>query len=361
MLGERATDIHPVPEHDSQLHEPEKVRMVPVTSRLTMAILAVLALSVVAAPAAIAADSTEEPDETITWMVRPSDGTREDGRSWIELDLQPGETAQEHLLVRNLSRSPVTFTLTAADGYFTESGRFNMLTADEESTDAGTWVTIQDTVEVASGTQAIVPFTVTVPENATPGDHPAGVAASIRTGGEEVGIESRVGFRVMTRVDGELTPRTEIEITGAYAATWNPFNPGRLDLEYTITNTGNTRLSVTPEITATALFGIVTFTSPADEIVEFAPGESRTEQLSIPDAWPLVLYQTEVTAAATSVRAEPAAIAEEASATATAHVMAIPWAQSVAVVGIALLVWWLRADRRQRHRIPPANSQTITG
>lgn len=333
--------------------------MVLVTSRLTMAALAAIALSATAAPAAFAADSTEEPDETITWMVRPSDGTKEDGRSWIELELQPRDTAQEHLLVRNLSRSPVTFTLTAADGYFTESGRFNMLTAEEESTDAGTWITIQDAVEVASGAEAIVPFTVTVPEDATPGDHPAGVAASIRSGGEEVGIESRVGFRVMTRVDGELTPRTNIEISGAYANTWNPFDPGRLDLEYTISNTGNTRLSVTSQIKTTALFGLVRFTSPADDIVEFAPGESRTTQLSIPHVWPLILYQTELTAAASSV-GEPAALVAETPTTATAFVVTIPWVQSAVVVGIVLLMWWRRATRHQRRRFPPAPTTTQT-
>ena len=115
---------------------------------------------------------------------------------------------QEHLLVRNLSTTAVTFQLTAADGYFTSNGRFNMLTSDRSSTDAGTWITMQDSVRVASGADAIVPFTVTVPENATPGDHPAGVAAGVRSGKGEVGVESRVGFRVMTRVKRRAQPRS---------------------------------------------------------------------------------------------------------------------------------------------------------
>ena len=321
--------------------------MASVIRRLLMTTLAVFVVSNATVPVAFAEDSDDKPGETITWTVRPSDGTGEDGRSWVELELDPGETAQEHLLIRNLSRIPVTFTLTAADGYFTDSGRFNMLTTDNESTDAGTWITIQDTVDVAPEAEAIVRFTVTVPQNATPGDHSAGVAASVRSGGDEVGIESRVGFRVMTRVTGELTAKTDLEVTGAYAATWNPFDPGRLDFEYTVSNTGNTRLTTTPQVTTTALFGLIRFTSPGERIAEFAPGESRTARLSIPNAWPLFLYQTEVTAPAAAATEQANTAIRVAPATATTFIAAIPWAQLVVVVGIVLFTWWLRTSRRR--------------
>ncbi len=84
-------------------------------------------------------------------MVRPSDGVGEDGRSWVEAELAPGDTFEEHLLVRNLSADAVTFHLTAADGYFTDNGRFTMLTADRPSVDAGTWIQIP--AEIEGGTR----------------------------------------------------------------------------------------------------------------------------------------------------------------------------------------------------------------
>ena len=62
-----------------------------------------------------------------------------------------------------------------------------MLTSDRESTDAGTWIRIQDSIDVASGADVVVPFTITVPDDATPGDHLAGVAAAIRSGGVKSG------------------------------------------------------------------------------------------------------------------------------------------------------------------------------
>ena len=319
------------------------------TRSLSTLLSIVLVFLAIAATPTLAAGA-EQDDNAITWMVRPSDGVGEDGRSWVELELDPGETVQEHLLVRNLSASAVTFSLTAADGYFTETGRFNMLTADKESVDAGTWIEIQDDVEVPAGADVIVPFTITVPGNATPGDHPAGVAAAIRSGGtEEVGIESRVGFRVMTRVTGELAPSAAATVAGEYSGSLNPFDAGRIDVDYSVENTGNTRLSILPQVEVSTLFGLVSYTATGEEIVEIAPGESRAAEISFPSAWPLFVYSADVTAVAEPVSEDLAARGIE-PASAHALVVAIPWPQLVSIAVAALLLWLLWRDRRRRDR-----------
>lgn len=321
--------------------------MIRQTHRLFGAVFAALMLLAAMSSAAFADSPESDSDQTITWMVRPSDGEREDGRSWIELELDPGQVVHEYLLVRNLSRSTVAFTLAAADGYFTSTGRFNMASAGEESTGAGSWITIQDTVEVASGADVVVPFTVRVPENATPGDHPAGVAASIRTGREGVAIESRVGFRVMTRVLGALTPGLSSEITGRYVGTWNPFDAGRLTFEYSIANTGNTRLAVTPDITVTSVFGLISFTVPGDQINEIAPGESRAGVATIPDAWPLLMYDADITARASMVPDDTSTTSIE-PAIAAVTLIAPPWPQLVTIAALAALLRWVRIGPRHQ-------------
>ncbi|MCR2794102.1 DUF916 domain-containing protein [Microbacterium sp. zg.Y625] len=319
--------------------------------RIAIAALALALLSIPSAPAAYADD---QPDGDVTWSMRPSDGAGEDGRAWIERELEPGESVVEHLLVRNLSASTVTFRLSAADGYFTETGRFNMLTADQESVGVGTWIELPDEVEVPSGGDAIVPFTITVPDDATPGDHPGGVASSIRTSSNgEFGIESRVGFRVMTRVTGELAPSLAVESTGTFTGSWNPFDPGRLDIGYTIDNTGNTRLAVAPQVAASALFGLVSFTVAGEPIAEMAPGESRSGTVRVSSVWPLFAYSTKVVASATGVSDELAA-GETASASAASVVVAIPWAQLAAIALAALLIWLMWRDRRRRERLVSA-------
>ena len=316
--------------------------------RATIGLAFAVAVALGSAVSPAVASNGDTDDGAITWMVRPSDGVGEDGRSWVELTLEPGEAVQEYLLVRNLSPEAVTFTLSAADGYFTDTGRFTMLTSNEPSTDAGTWITIQDSVEVLGGDEVIVPFTVSVPQNATPGDHAAGVAASIRSGGDDtVGVESRIGFRVMTRVTGELTPSASAAITGTYSGAWNPMDPGRLDLDYTLTNTGNTRLSVRSQITAAALFGLVTFTVAGEEVVEFAPGETREGRVTLPAVWPLFVYTTDLVATSTPVSDAPSP-ADGTTASAASSVAAVPWSQAVVIAVGAALLRWLWVDRRRR-------------
>ncbi|MFJ6651837.1 hypothetical protein ACIQLJ_03460 [Microbacterium sp. NPDC091313] len=317
---------------------------------LRRAALAALALStaslLIGAPALASAGDSGD----VTWMVRPSDGQGEDGRSWVERELDAGETVTEHLVVRNLSSEEVTFSLSAADGYFTDTGRFNMLTADRASVDAGTWIALPDAVTVPSGADVVVPFEIAVPADATPGDHVAGVAAGIRSGGDDrVGIESRVGFRVMTRVAGELAPAVATSITTGYAGTWNPFEAGRLDGTYVVRNTGNTRLAVTPRITVAGPFGLFPTTLEAQPIEEMAPGESRTGALDLPSAWPLFAYTTTIEAQATSVSPGAAATAPRSDASSVAA--AVPWSQAVAVILVALAVWMLWRDRRRRERV----------
>jgi hypothetical protein len=169
------------------------MRIMPIAAALAAAsFIALLGASPAAAAAA--------EDEPITWSVRPGDEEGQDGRAWVEWDADPGDGLTEHMVVTNHGAIEVEFQLSAADAYFTDTGRFNMLPSDAESVDAGTWIDLPESVVVPAGATEVVPFTITVPANATPGDHPAGVAASVMSDGAgAIGVESRVGFRVMTR------------------------------------------------------------------------------------------------------------------------------------------------------------------
>lgn len=316
---------------------------------------AAIALAAIAAPAlsapASASDSASAADSDVTWSVRPGDAQGEDGRSWVEWDAAPGEQRADHMVVTNHSVTEVEFSLTSADGYFTDTGRFNMLPSDQESTDAGTWIDLPESVVVPAGGVASVPFTVSIPDNATPGDHAAGVAATIHsTGDGGVGVESRVGFRVMTRVTGDLMPGLALAASGSYGGEINPFEAGAIDVAYEVENTGNTRLRTQPEISISGPFGIGAQTVQGDEIVEIAPGETRHGVARFSAAWPLFAYDA-------SVAAEPLPISDELSfesaesAGAQANVVAMPWSQLVVLLLVAGLgVWAIVSRRRDRER-----------
>jgi hypothetical protein len=303
--------------------------------------------------AAVPAQADEVlPDGSVTWSFRPSDEQGMDKRSWVELTLDPGESAQEYAELRNLSAHEVTFAIKAADGYFTDKGRFNMLPASEESTEAGLWIQVEDSVTLGPDERVVVPFTVTVPSNATPGDHPAGLAATVRSPGADgqggtVAVDSRVGFRVMTRVTGDYVSTLDLTVDADYSERWNPFQPGTVTVNYVFTNTGNTRLAVTPSATVAGPFGLLAKHWEAEAAGELAPGEERAGSFRVQGMWPLGRWVATV-----EVSGEPVIDTGGPSAAATAQdaVAAVPWPQLiVVVVAVALVIWW-RKDRSQRRR-----------
>ncbi|NQX16605.1 DUF916 domain-containing protein [Rathayibacter sp. VKM Ac-2857] len=307
-------------------------------------------LSLGAAPAAVAATNQ------VTWMVSPATDGAVDKRSWAELDLNPGENADEQAAVRNLSDRTVTFRIDAADGYFTDKGRFNMLPSDQESVDAGTWITAPETVTVEPGAVGIVPFSVTVPDNAEPGDHAAGIAASLVSvgadaGGSSVGVESRIGFRVMTRVTGDVAPSVAVEdIASDYRLSWNPFAPGSLSVDAEIVNTGNVRLLLDGTVSAQGAFAPLVAEDAAAQ--ELLPGDRRTISVALDGVWPLFAIGTDVTVAPTVVTPDGVDPVSVAPVTSSATVLAGPLPQLLVLLGIALMLAALLAGRsRSRRRI----------
>ncbi len=314
-------------------------------------VASVIFVSAAFAPAGFATtgDPTASP---VTWAVTPADATGPDGRSWVELELDSGVSVDEYLAVRNLSDRDVTFSLTAADGYFTPAGRFNMLPGDKQSVAAGTWISMDKTVTVAAGSTAVVPFTVTVPDNATPGDHAAGIAASIYSqggsDGTQLGVESRVGFRVMTRVKGEVKPALSMKATASYDTSWNPLEPGSADLTVDLENTGNVRLSVDPSTMVNDARWPAAGTDEA-RTLELLPGDRRSVSIHVPQVWPLGMMTLPVTVSQ-GVIAPDGATQTLDPVWENVALWAIPWPQLAVLVALLLLFAGLFRGRKRRKK-----------
>lgn len=290
------------------------------------------------APATAGADDSPTTSTT-TWSVTPSSADAPDGRRFLELDVDPGDTALDYIAVRNLGTEATTFALTAADGYLTDKGKFNMLTSDQESSGAGTWITLPSTVAVNPGETAIVPVELTIPDDAAPGDHVAGIAASITTAaqaGSGLGVESRVGFRAIFHVSGEL--RTSVDLQSlrlAFHDQLNPFLPGSATLSATFINDGNTTISITPKISVAGPFGL----APREETLaqfELLPGATRTVKKALPGVWPLGLISANITTAG-----DPTFSSSTTS-------LAFPWSQAILLAGVSGVFVWYRAGSRKR-------------
>ncbi|WP_433530418.1 WxL protein peptidoglycan domain-containing protein [Micromonospora sp. CA-263727] len=322
------------------------IRTSPQTLPRLLAVLAAVLVTVPIAPVGAAA----EPDKpTVTWSVQPADRNGPDGRRWIERTLDPGQVVTEHLAVRNFSDSAVVFSLKAADGYLTDKGRFNMLPSNQKSVDGGTWIKVQEKVPVGAKETKVVPFTITVPQDATPGDHPAGIAATVTSTGGTVAVESRVGFRVMMRASGTITPSVAIsDLTASYTPSWNPFSGGNIKVSYTATNDGNVAVTGAGRVTVSELFGLTSKDAPA-EVEEMLPGGDRAVSARVNGVWGLGRLRTTVSVTPAVLGSEPTD-AEIRPASATVTTWTIPWAQLALLILLALLVLGVRFVIRQRRR-----------
>ena len=267
-------------------------------------LLAVVAAVLVTVPIAPSGAGAEP---ALTWAVQPADRDGPDGRRWIARTLDPGQVVTEHLAVRNFSDGAVVFSLKAADGYLTDKGRFTMLPSTRESRDGGTWIDVRETVTVGARQTAVVPFTITVPRDATPGDHPAGIAATVTSAaGGTVAIESRVGFRVMLRASGTVTAALAADgLTARYQRSWNPFSAGTLHVGYTATNSGNVAATGSGRVTVAGPFGLAGrgTTTPVEETF---PGGGQRVETRVAGVWALGPLRTRVEVTPALVTGEPA-------------------------------------------------------
>lgn len=207
---------------------------------LVTAVLGGLGLSV--RPAA-AADSTN-------YGIRPAEAANH-----FRLELAPGAATAQTAIVSNRSSKRVTFKVYPADALTTEQGGFALRSRDEPQVGVGQWAKLPfETITLSAGQQKEVPFRLTVPTAATPGDYAGGIIleAPPREGtpgevGEQTAVQlnvvERVGVRVYLKVSG--TARADLS-AGPLSAT---DQDGTIAFTLPITNTGNVILK--PVITAT--------------------------------------------------------------------------------------------------------------
>jgi hypothetical protein len=143
--------------------------------------------------------------------VAPSGRGAPDGRAAFTYKLDPGAELPDYVGISNYSDQPITLDLYASDALTTPTGGFDLLPAAQKPTDVGTWVVFEERYRrllIPSRSRVDVPFRITVPRNATPGDHAGGIVTSVA----ESGTDSD-GNRV--RIDPQN------QVSGLLWAGWN--------------------------------------------------------------------------------------------------------------------------------------------
>ncbi|WP_434444330.1 WxL protein peptidoglycan domain-containing protein [Lentzea sp. E54] len=290
-----------------------------------------------------------QDDARLTWSVAPADATGPNGRARFEYVVEPGMRYDDHIAVRNLGESELNVDLYAADAVNTSTGGFDLLARDEPSPSMGSWITITEPkVILKPRSTTVVPFRLTVPQDAEPGDHAGGLVAALTTGAQ-VQVERRVGARLYVRVAGPVTPNLRVDQpTAAYRGTVNPAAPGEADVTWTVVNDGNVRLAFRPSVRVEGLFGLGTTQWTSDTPTELLPGGAITLNHTLTGVWPL--GPLTVSGEAEPVASGPQDLAGVvATATADTTLWAIPWSALGALLLLtAILVALWRVRRRIR-------------
>ena len=301
--------------------------------------LAVLAaLSLALAPASIA-----NADDNATWTVRTASNEFGAERTGYNYAVDPGSSLEDALVVANHGTTALDLGVYAADGYTTDSGQFDLLVAGEKSVSIGAWVQMDsDTITVAPGETVEVPFTLTVPKDATPGDYAGGIVTSLvePDDAEGINVDRRLGIRIGLRVGGDLKPALTVDsMTVDWDGGLNPFAGGDSTVSYTIHNTGNAVLSATQTAAVTGPFGWFPTTAKAiDDAPKLLPGESWKVTVPVHDVAALVWLTA-------TAKVTPVVIDASGSTTtlkpitASANGWAVPWMLLLIIVPLVALVF----------------------
>ncbi|WP_457029839.1 hypothetical protein [Kitasatospora sp. P5_F3] len=304
-------------------------------------------------PAAQAAPAAQ------TFGIQPATATEPDARGTFSYAATPGALLKDHVAVWNYGEQPLTVRLYPADAFNTDSGGYDVLPDGKPSTQAGSWIrTAVDSVTLPGRSRQIVPFTLAVPAQASPGDHAAGIVVAVRAEskdakGNAVTVDQRVGSRVNIRVSGDLKAELKVENAKAvYHPSANPLDNGRTTVSYTVRNTGNIRLGGKQAVRITNLFGsIATGNAPAD-LQELLPGNAVNYRFDVSGVYPTLWGTAGITIDPLPVAGDkdPKLVSDVSK-----HRFAlIPWTTLAALLLLALLAgrWWLA--RRRRRPLPGA-------
>lgn len=253
-------------------------------------VLAVAALAAIALSGAIIGIPTAaHAEDTVGVSGRPAgaDGNA-DTRTRFSYSADPGQQVADQYLVRNAGTTVQAFTILATDAFNDDAGEFALLDTAEEPVDIGSWVQFENGTsrlqfELQPAESRVVPFTVKIPADATPGDHAGGIVASVVTPGQQVNVDRRLGTRLYARVSGDVQPGLSIAgLSASYEGDWwNPFT-GAVRVHYTVENTGNIALASNITVGSRTWFGIPVGGLQGDGIPELLPGNTRTFETDLP-------------------------------------------------------------------------------
>lgn len=292
--------------------------------------------------------ATEVTPEEVGFAVQPSGPDGPGSRDWFTYTLDPGAVFGDTVAISNLSDEPIRFVIYPTDAVsVVDVGGFAALKDTETPVDVGTWIQLAASeYTVPPGQRIDVPFSITVPEDAEPGDHAGAILAvdadegnldpNSAPDGITFDVRHRMGARVYVRVGGPVDPALRIDELGVAR------DGGAATVTWDVRNTGNLRLSPTAQVRITGLFGRTIRTVPVQQLPELLPGANYAGASivsGLPSMEPLTAH---LVVQAEGVRTER-----------SKQFAAWPWHLIAALLILLLGGWWYRRRRGRRSGSTP--------
>jgi uncharacterized membrane protein len=251
----------------------------------------------------------------------------------------------------------MTFRVYATDAFNNGDGQFDALPGDKPAKEVGTWVSIpQENVTLPPGKMVNIPITVTIPVDATPGDHAGAILASNTTEGavsindsggqSQVAVDRRTGTRLYIQVAGALKPQLAItKVSSTYHTSLNPLN-GTTDVSFRVENRGNTRLTGVPVVEVAGLFGIGKETVKMTKLVELLPGQFVDLKTTVNGVPALGIASVTVSIKPESVEGRPMEGVSVATGSSTSF--APPVTLLLVLLAVFMVLLTMRAYQRRR-------------
>ncbi|MFJ3199204.1 WxL protein peptidoglycan domain-containing protein [Streptomyces sp. NPDC086989] len=295
-----------------------------------------------------------------TWGVFPTPpaGAPMTDRAYFFHQGAAGTTVSDSATILNSSDKELTFQIFATDAVNTPAGgAFALLPVEQRPRDVGAWIALPPgtatTVTVPPKGRKDIPFTVKVPQDATPGDHVGGIVAlntaveGIRQEGRvQVGVKRQVGARLYFRVPGPVTPGLSVEdVKVSRSAPLLPWvKEARATVSYTLVNRGNVVVGPKVAVAAEGLFGRTVLDRPARELkLVLLPGQ----RVRLTEPWADAPQSDWVTVRISAGATAYPDLASEAGA----EFVAVPWPAAgglLVLAGAALALLVLRRRRAAR-------------
>lgn len=162
----------------------------------------------------------------------------------------PGATEEDGIVVVNNTSEAKTILVYATDTTPSSGGGFACKQYAEEVIDIGTWFTLEkNEITLEPNTNEIIPFTVTIPEGVSVGEHDACIVIQEKVDsadGAGINISVRAAIRAMVLIPGNVVKRLSIE-----SFTYVESDNDKSSLNLTLLNSGNVSVDADIEVLTT--------------------------------------------------------------------------------------------------------------